>query len=162
MLINTTSPAAAIPRPVIAAVETAYAFVGNIQSPCSAYDIQNHITTHTTLTTKLSDIQELDIKSENLAFKVAVPKNKINLLTNSSLWGKGIRAELYRPQKPRGAKPNTNNRFRKTFRDPNHSRQGRSSQSQNWRRYQHSPNFAETRNSSEHSYNDSYRSRYEY
>ena len=164
--VNLTTPSAAIARPVIAAVETAYAFVGNIQSPCSAYDLQNHITSNTTLTTKLSDIEELDIKSENLAFKVAVPKNKINLLISSSLFGKGIKAELYRPQRPKGAQPNINNRYRKTFRDPNptSTSQSRPSQSQNWRRYQRSP----ARNSSDHSdrsdrsYRGPYRPRYDY
>ena len=165
---------AAVARPVIAAVETAYVFIGNIQSPCTAYDIQTHITSKTTLTTKLSDIQKLDIKSDKLAFKVAVPKNKLNLLTNPSVWSKGIRAELYKPQKPKGAKPNTNNRYRKTFRGPNptSTRQSRPSQNQNWRRYQPSPTntYAETRlplsdewvrNSLDRAYQYSYRSRYE-
>ena len=172
---NVTEPVATVARPVIAAVETAYAFIGNIQSPCSAYDLQTHITSKTTLTTKLSDIQELNIKSDKLAFKVAVPKNKLNQLTNPSVWSKGIRAELYKPQKPKGAKPNTNNRYQKTFRGPKptSTRQIRPSQSQNWRHYQYSPTgtYAETclplsdewvRNSPDRTYQDSYRSRYEY
>ena len=173
MQSNLTEPVATIARPVIAAVETAYAFIGNIQSPCSAYDIQTHITSKTTLTTKLSDIQELDIKSDKLAFKVAVPKNKLNLLTNPSVWSKGIRAELYKPQKPKGAKSNTNNRYQKTFRGPKHTKQIRPSQNQNWRHYQYSPTgtYAETclplsdewvRNSPDRTYHESYRPRYEY
>ena len=162
-----------VARPVIAAVETAYAFIGNIQSPCSAYDIQTHITDKTALATKLSDIQNLNIKSDKLAFKVAVPKNKLNLLTNPSIWSEGIKAELYRPQRPKGAKPNSNNRYRKTFRGPNHTstRQSRPSENENWRRDQPRPSdtYVETRlppsdewtrNYLDRTYQDSYRSRY--
>ena len=165
--------AATIARQVIATVETAYAFIGNIQSPCSAYDIQTHITDKTALATKLSDIQNLDIKSDKLAFKVAVPKNKLNLLTNPSIWSEGIKAELYRPQRPKGAKPNSNNRYRKTFRGPNHTstRQSRPSENENWRRDQPRPSdtYVETRlppsdewtrNYLDRTYQDSYRSRY--
>ena len=165
--------AATVARPVIAAVETAYAFIGNIQRPCSAFDLQTHITSKTTLATKPSDIQKLDIKSDKLAFKVAVPKNKINLLTNPSIWSEGIRAELYRPQRPKGAKPNSNNRYRKTFCGPNHTstRQNRPSDDQNWRRNQPRPSdtYAETRqppsdewtrNYLDRTYQDSYRYRY--
>ena len=167
-----TEPVAAKARPVMPAVETEYAFIGKIQSPCTVYDIQNHITSKTALTTKLSDIQKLDIKSDNLAFKVAVPKDKINLLTSSSLWRNGIRAELFRPK---GSNPKTNNRYKKTFRgpNPNSTRQSRPSDNPNWRRNQPSPTrtYAETRlppsdewvrNSPDRAYYDSYRSRYDY
>ena len=173
---NLTEPVAATARPVLAAVETAYAFIGNIKSPCSVYDIQNHITSKTALTTKISDIKKLDIKSDNLAFKVAVPKNKMNLLTSSSLWREGIRAEQFRPK---DSKPNTNNRYKKTFRGPTptSTRQIKPSDNPNWRRNQPSPKrtYAETclpprdewvRNSPDvdraYHYQDSYRSRYDY
>ena len=117
-----------VARPVIAAMETAFAFVGNIQSPCSAYDIHTHITQNTVLNTKLSDIEELDTRGDKLAFKIAVPKNRLNLVVSSSLWGKGIKSEVYKPRRPKKthspklARPNPNNRdFHryKTFRDPN-------------------------------------------
>ena len=93
---------------------------------------------------KPSDIQELDIKSDKLAFKIAVPKNKINVLISPSIWGKGIKAEMFNPrrpkmiQTPKGAKPNANrrvpNRYQKPFRDTNPTTY-RPSYNHTWARY---------------------------
>ena len=117
------------PRPVRGAIKTTDVFIGDVLPPCSVVDIQNHIKTKTSVTPKMTDIHNLKVRGENLAFKVTVPKNKFHEVTAESVWGSSIRAELYNPQKqnkprtPKGAKSNNNNNKRvnrnRTFRNQN-------------------------------------------
>ena len=120
------------PRPVRGAIKTTDVFIGDVLPPCSAVDIQNHIKTNTSVNPKMTDIQKLTVRGENLAFKVTVPKNKFHEVTSESVWGNAIRAESYNPQKqkkprtPKGAKSNNRKRVNRnqTFRNqkPNSSR----------------------------------------
>ena len=78
-------------------------------------DIQNHINSNTTVNPKTSDICKLKVRGENLAFKVTVPKNKLNEVIAKSIWDENITAELYNPQKqklrtPKGVQSNGNNK----------------------------------------------------
>ena len=115
------------PRPVRGAIKTTDVFIGDVLPPCSAVDIQNHIKTNTTVNPKMTDIQKLKVRGENLAFKVTVPKNKLHEVTAESVWGNAIRAESYNPQKqnkprtPKGAKSNNRKRVNRnqTFRNQN-------------------------------------------
>ena len=113
-------------RPVKAAVKTAYAFVGNIEGSCTANDIQKTIAKKTTINLKISDIQLLNTRGDNVAFKIRVPKDKLQVLTSKSIWGEGIKAEVFDPQRPKqfhtpkGARPNSGYRNfnrSKPFRD---------------------------------------------
>ena len=102
------------PRPVRGAIKTTKVFIGGIDPPCTATDMLNHIKSHTTVTPKMSDINKLETRGENLAFKVTVPKNKFNEVI--SIWDEGITAELFNPQKlktrtPRGARSNGKNKY---------------------------------------------------
>ena len=113
------------PRPVRGAIKTTDVFIGDVLPPCSAVDIQNHIKTNTSVNPKMTDIQKLTVRGENLAFKVTVPKNKFHEVTSESVWGNAIRAESYNPQKqkkprtPKGAKSNNRKRVNRnqTFRN---------------------------------------------
>ena len=115
------------PRPVRGAIKTTDVFIGDVLPPCSAVDIQNHIKTNTTVNPKMTDIQKLKVRGENLAFKVTVPKIKFHEVTAESVWGNAIRAESYNPQKqnkprtPKGAKSNNRKRVNRnqTFRNQN-------------------------------------------
>ena len=101
------------PRQVVGAVRTAEAFIGQVLAPCSAYDIQNHIKKNTSVNPKMSDIREIKVRGRNKAFRVTVPKNKLNEVIAESVWGSDITAEKYDPHRPktfnqpRGAKTNS-------------------------------------------------------
>ena len=132
------------PRPVIGAIRTADVFIGRVAAPCSAYDIQNHIKKNTSVNPKISDIREIKVRGRNKAFRVNVPKDKLNEVIAESVWGSNITAERYDPQRPktfnqpRGAKtnshktPNRDQSFRNQNRNrPSYNGNTRSSTSQN-------------------------------
>ena len=82
------------PRPVIGVIKTTHAFIGNVQAPCSRYDIQQMIKNNTSVNPSMSDIHEIKTRSESLAFKVTVPKNKFHGVTYKSAGGKNIMTHL--------------------------------------------------------------------
>ena len=116
------------PRPVRGATRTSDVFIGTVEAPCSAYDIQNHIKKNTSVTPKITDIRELKVRGDNKAFKVTVPQNKIKEVISKSVWDSTITVERYDPNRPkkfiqpRGAKnnkiPNRNEAFRNSNRRP--------------------------------------------
>ena len=119
-----SEPQVSEPRPIKGVVKTTNIFIGSIAPPCTTTDILDHIKGKTTFTPKLTDITKLKVRGENLAFKVSVPKNKVNEVLNKSTWDEGIIAELYNPQKqqlrmPKGARSHGNNKLankKQTFR----------------------------------------------
>ena len=122
-----------IPRQVIGAIRTADVFIGRVQAPCSAYDIQNHLKKNTSVNPKISDIREIKVRGRNKAFRVNVPKDKLNEVIAESVWGSDITAERYDPNRPksfnqpRGAKTNSH---KTTNRDQPFRNQNRKPQSQ--------------------------------
>ena len=121
------------PRQVIGAVRTAEVFIGRVAAPCSAYDIQNHIKKNTSVNPKISDIREIKVRGRNKAFRVNIPKDKLNEVIAESVWGSDITAERYDPNRPksfnqpRGAKTNSH---KTTNRDQPFRNQNRKPQSQ--------------------------------
>ena len=100
-----SEPEMAETRPVKGVVKTANAFIGDIQAPCSSNDIQEHIKNNTTVSPKLSDITQIKIRGDNLAFRVTVPKNKLQEVISQTVWGEHIKAEPYDPNRSMKSRP---------------------------------------------------------
>ena len=89
---------------------------GGVRKPCSPYDIQAHIKNKTSFNPKLSFIQQKETSGDILSFKVTVPVSKLDEIISESVWADGVKAEVYkhnRPnksQKPKGGKQNNSKR----------------------------------------------------
>ena len=46
------------PKPVVGVIKTTHAFIGNVQAPCSRYDIQQMVKNKTSVNLNMSDIHE--------------------------------------------------------------------------------------------------------
>ena len=73
-------------------------YIGNCESGYTRDDLRDHVNSCTGANIDLSDITELNSRSSGKAFKVSVPE----AMTDAALaiWQPGIKAELYRTQKP--------------------------------------------------------------
>lgn len=100
------------PKPVIAGPQCAYAFIGGVHPEIDSKDILFHINTYSKLNLKPSDVKiEPTRNGSNRAFKVAVPQDKLNELTQSkNLWEDGIKVAPYNRRNP-NKKQQFNNNF---------------------------------------------------
>ena len=89
----TTQDSAQI-APLEATNNPTFAFIGNVNQICSRDSIHKFINEKVKLKIKLSDIQELPIKSRMRAFKVAIPSKDLPKLTSSD-WPAGVKVEPY-------------------------------------------------------------------
>ena len=97
---NKTEPPKIKARPVKGVIKTANVFIGSVQSPCTKFDIQTNIQLNTSVNPKISDIHELKVRGNSLAFRVTVPKDKLHEVISESVWESHITAEIYDPQRP--------------------------------------------------------------
>ena len=121
--------------PVQAAAKSTYAFIGNVRTDCTSESIFEHITENIKVPVKLTDIKELNIKSNTKAFMVTVPQDSLNKVISN--WPVNIKAEPYILPKPKFSArrptmgtPNRPQRFRGSFKNPN-----RTQQNWNWNRF---------------------------
>jgi len=63
-------------KPVVPGPRTTYDYVGRVDSTLTGADIQFHINSYSSVTLKLSDIQEISNKGSNKGFKIAMPQEK--------------------------------------------------------------------------------------
>ena len=132
MVIKTNVPkmqpepvqAASNPIPVQAASKNTYAFIGNVKAACTSESILQHITEKIKVPLKITDIKELNIKSNNKAFKITVPQGMLHKVISN--WPDNIKAEPYELPKtkvssPRSSKGNQKRRqkFRGSFPNSN-------------------------------------------
>ena len=89
------------PIPVEAGSKNTYAFIGNVKAICTSESILKHITEKIKVPLKITDIKELNIKSNNKAFKVTVPQGMLNKVITK--WPNNIKAELYELPKTKGS-----------------------------------------------------------
>ena len=88
------------PIPVEAGSKNTYAFIGNVKAVCTSESILKHITEKIKVPLKITDIKELNIKSNNKAFKVTVPQGMLNKVISN--WPDNIKAEPYELPKTKG------------------------------------------------------------
>ena len=84
--------------PLEASDISTFAFIGNVKQVCSCNSIHEYITSNIKLNVSLTDIQELNIKSDMKAFKVTIPQKDLQTLISSD-WPMGIKVERFDPSK---------------------------------------------------------------
>ena len=95
--------AASNPIPVEAATNNTYAFIGNVSTACTSESILQHITGKIKVPLKITDTKELNIKSNNKAFKITVPRGLLHKVISD--WPKDIKAEPYALPRTKASTP---------------------------------------------------------
>ena len=100
------------------------AFIGNVHPDVTVQALRNRICTEHKVQINLSDIEKLPTVGKSNAFKISVPKNKLNQLITG--WPELIKAEPYSLRRPtvyaanntRKSQSFTNNNRNRRFRNP--------------------------------------------
>ncbi|CAL4138979.1 unnamed protein product [Meganyctiphanes norvegica] len=126
------------PKPVVAGPKTTYAYIGNVNPTNNSADILFNIYIYSGVEIKPSDIQEIDNRGPNKSFKIAVPQDKLEIITSKLIWNENIKAEPFGKPKSKGPafsqrshnySSNRSYDRSQTFRDPSRN-------AQNWQRHQ--------------------------
>ena len=120
----------------------AYAFVGNVKSRCTPKEVLKHVKRNSKIKLNISDIQEMDTKSDNKDFKVTVNRSDLQTFISETKWPSYVRVEVFtQPKSKRVTRPQSNGQNRnhgsnQGFRNQNKNDHGRNSYGPSRKPYQ--------------------------